>query len=92
MASLTKVVVTTSAIMRLYEDGLIGLDDKLIKYIPEADNHSKDKITIKNLLLHNSGLAPDYPFGADNRTFYGTTKEEILDWMYNCPLDYTTGY
>jgi len=34
MASCTKVIATTSAVMKLYEEGKIGLEDKLIKYIP----------------------------------------------------------
>lgn len=63
MASCTKVVATTSSIMRLYEKGLIKLDDKLIKYVPEANNHGKNVITLRNLLLHNAGLTEDYPFG-----------------------------
>ena len=56
MASVTKVVSTTSAIMKLYEAGRIGLQDKMVKYIPLADNHGKGEITIENLLLHNAGL------------------------------------
>jgi CubicO group peptidase (beta-lactamase class C family) len=63
IASLSKVVSTTSCIMRLYEQGAIALDDAWVKYVPEASNNGKDKITLRNLLLHNSGLAADYPFG-----------------------------
>lgn len=48
--------------MKLYEEGLLNLDDKLIQYVPLADNNGKDQITIKNLLLHNAGLPADYPF------------------------------
>jgi CubicO group peptidase (beta-lactamase class C family) len=62
MASVSKVVGTTSAIMMLYEEGKLSISDSIIKYIPEMNNNGKDKITIKNLLLHNAGLAPDYPF------------------------------
>lgn len=42
MASCTKVVAATSAVMKLYEWGLIKIDDPLIKYIPEANNNGKD--------------------------------------------------
>lgn len=91
MASLTKVVSTTSAVMRLYEEGLMGLDDKIIKWIPEADNNGKGDITVRNLLLHNAGLAPDYPFAPDGYTFWGVTKKDILDWLYTCELDYEIG-
>ena len=62
MASVSKVVMTTSAIMRLYDEKRISLNDPVVKYIPEMNNNGKEQITIKNLLLHNAGLAPDYPF------------------------------
>lgn len=62
IASLTKVVSTTSAVMKLYEEGRIKLDDTLSHWMPEATSHGKGTITIKNLLLHNSGLPADYPF------------------------------
>lgn len=42
MASLTKVVVTTASVMRLYEEGLLALEDKIIKWIPEANNNGKE--------------------------------------------------
>jgi len=35
----------------------------MVDYLPQADNNGKGEITIKNLLLHNAGLPPDYePF------------------------------
>jgi uncharacterized protein YbbC (DUF1343 family)/CubicO group peptidase (beta-lactamase class C family) len=57
-ASLTKVVATTSSIMKLFEQGKIRLDDPVTKYLPEFQNgHSP--ITIRNLMTHFSGLRPD---------------------------------
>jgi uncharacterized protein YbbC (DUF1343 family)/CubicO group peptidase (beta-lactamase class C family) len=57
-ASLTKVVATTSSIMKLFEQGRIRLDDPVTKYLPEfQDGHSP--ITIRNLMTHFSGLRPD---------------------------------
>lgn len=41
MASCTKVVACTSATMKLYEWGLISLDDRLVKYVPQAANNGK---------------------------------------------------
>lgn len=87
MASCTKVVATTSATMKLYEWGYISLDDKLIKYVPQANNNGKDQITIRNLLLHNAGLAPDYPFGP----IPNATKQEMVNWFYNMSLSYPVG-
>jgi uncharacterized protein YbbC (DUF1343 family)/CubicO group peptidase (beta-lactamase class C family) len=58
IASLTKVVATTPAIMRLYEQGKIEVDDPVTKYLPEFQG-GKSNITIRNLLTHYSGLRPD---------------------------------
>lgn len=57
-ASLTKVIATTSAVMKLYEDGKIRLNDKVTEYLPEFQGGKSD-ITVRNLLTHFSGLRPD---------------------------------
>lgn len=56
IASLTKVVATTPAIMQLVEQGKLNLDDSVGKYWPEFAKHGKQKITIRELLTHTSGL------------------------------------
>lgn len=61
LASLTKVVGTTSALMVLYDQGKIGLDDLVQKYIPSFTGGAKDRVTIRMLLEHRSGL----PAGRD---------------------------
>ena len=58
IASLTKVVATTPAIMKLYEQGKIKLDDPVTAYLPEFQG-GKSNITIRNLMTHYSGLRPD---------------------------------
>ena len=58
IASLTKVVATTPAIMKLYEQGKIKLDDPVTAYLPEFQG-GKSNVTIRNLLTHYSGLRPD---------------------------------
>jgi uncharacterized protein YbbC (DUF1343 family)/CubicO group peptidase (beta-lactamase class C family) len=57
-ASLTKVIATTSAMMKLFEEGKYRLNDKVTDYIPEYQGGKSD-ITIRNLLTHFSGLRPD---------------------------------
>lgn len=57
-ASLTKVIATTSAMMKLFEEGKYRLNDKVTDYIPEYQSGKSD-ITIRNLLTHFSGLRPD---------------------------------
>jgi uncharacterized protein YbbC (DUF1343 family)/CubicO group peptidase (beta-lactamase class C family) len=57
-ASLTKVVATTPAIMRLVEDGKLRLADRVTVYLPEYQEGKSD-ITVKQLLTHFSGLRAD---------------------------------
>jgi uncharacterized protein YbbC (DUF1343 family)/CubicO group peptidase (beta-lactamase class C family) len=57
-ASLTKVVATTPAVMLLVERGRVGLDDPVAKYVPEFAAHGKERITVRQLLTHTSGLRP----------------------------------
>ena len=59
VASLTKVIATTTAVMQLVEQGKIRLNDPLAKYLPEFAQNGKEDITIRQLLTHYSGLAPD---------------------------------
>jgi serine-type D-Ala-D-Ala carboxypeptidase len=61
LASLTKVVGTTTAIMILFDEGKIHLDDPVVKFVPEFTGGDKDAVTIRQLLEHRSGL----PAGRD---------------------------
>ncbi len=88
IASLSKVVGATSCAMKLYDMGLLNLDDQWVKYVPEGNNNGKDKITIRNLLLHNAGFAPDYPFFG---YYTNVTQKIFLDWVYSTDLDYPVG-
>ncbi len=58
-ASLTKVVATTTAIMQLWEQGKFRMSDPVAQYLPEFGQNGKQDITIRALLVHYSGLAPD---------------------------------
>ncbi|HYI93975.1 MAG TPA: exo-beta-N-acetylmuramidase NamZ domain-containing protein [Bryobacteraceae bacterium] len=58
VASLTKVVATTSAIAKLVEEGKVRLSERVTHYIPEFQG-GKSEITVKNLLTHFSGMRPD---------------------------------
>jgi uncharacterized protein YbbC (DUF1343 family)/CubicO group peptidase (beta-lactamase class C family) len=59
MASLTKVVATTIAVMQLVEQGKVKPNDPVAKYLPEFAQNGKEDITVRQLLVHYSGLAPD---------------------------------
>jgi uncharacterized protein YbbC (DUF1343 family)/CubicO group peptidase (beta-lactamase class C family) len=59
VASLTKVIATTTAVMQLVEKGKVSLEDRVAKYWPEFRNNGKEPITIRHLLTHYSGLQPN---------------------------------
>jgi CubicO group peptidase (beta-lactamase class C family) len=56
IASLTKVVATTTAVMLLVEDGRMDVDAPVSRYLPEFSGGKKDRVTIRHLLTHTSGL------------------------------------
>lgn len=86
LASLTKVVATTTAIMKLYEENKLSLDDKVVTYLPDFNNNGKEKITIRNLLLHNSGLQDLIRF----YQLYSTREQAIEAILHSTPV-YETG-
>ena len=58
LASLTKVVGTTTALMVLFDEGKVHLDDPVSRFIPAFSGGDKDRVTIQMLLEHRSGLPP----------------------------------
>src|SRR5689334_2737170 len=59
LASLTKVVATTTSIMMLVERGRLSLADPVSLYIPEFAQNGKERITIEQVMTHRAGLPPD---------------------------------
>ncbi len=59
MASLTKPLMTATAVMQLYQEGKINVNDPVAKYLPQFAANGKGDITIRDLLTHYSGLPPD---------------------------------
>ena len=72
MASLTKVVATTTAVMQLVEKGKLKLDAPVSRYWPAFKANNKGMITVRQLLTHYSGLRPDLecrrPWAGYNKT------------------------
>ncbi len=69
LASVTKVITAASAAMLCVERGLMSLDDPVSKHLPEFTGEGREKITIRHLLLHSSGLPVNLnstlpPFGS----------------------------
>ncbi|HXX64918.1 MAG TPA: glycoside hydrolase family 3 N-terminal domain-containing protein [Bacteroidota bacterium] len=58
LASVSKAVGTTGALMKLYDQGVIGLDDSIGKYLPLFAHGEDSSITIRDLLLHRGGFPP----------------------------------
>ena len=59
LASLTKVIATNTAMMQLIEGGKVKPNESVARYLPEFAQNGKDDITVRQLLVHYSGLAPD---------------------------------
>lgn len=62
LASLSKASGTLLAVMKLYDEGKFGLTDKVAQYLPFLQGTNKSRITIQDLLLHESGLPAYWPF------------------------------
>ena len=80
LASLTKVVGTTTAVMVLVEDGKMGLDDRVSSYLPEFTGSGKELVTVRQLLTHTAGL----PAGIDVPS--GLSRAEALRYVLRAPL------
>ncbi len=59
IASLTKVVATTTAVMQLVQRGQVRINDPVAKYIPEFAQNGKEDVTVRELLTHYSGMPKD---------------------------------
>jgi CubicO group peptidase (beta-lactamase class C family) len=58
LASLTKPLATTTAVMWLVADGAVALDDPVVKHLPAFADREKEGVTVRHLLTHSSGLKP----------------------------------
>ena len=83
IASLTKVLATTTMAMILYERGLLDLDTPLISIVGEfsGEDPRRDEVTLRMLLAHSSGL-PAY----EKLFLHAHTREQLLDAAFATPL------
>ncbi|MTI88092.1 MAG: hypothetical protein FH748_09000 [Balneolaceae bacterium] len=86
LASITKVVSTTTAAMKLIDQKQLSLEDKVSDFISEFDTEKKREITIGDLLLHQSGLPPFRVYVDSIRT-----RAEIINAIKHEPLTYEPG-
>ncbi len=90
LASLTKVIATTTATMICYDRGLFKLDDKVAKYLPQFGVNGKENVTIRNLLLHDSGLRPDITRKPASFDSVNNKAQAVMNEIYNDSLVYPT--
>ena len=81
VASLTKVVATSTSAMILVERGKLRLSDPVSRYIPELKGEGRERITVEHLLTHRSGYAPDFDLSDQ-----WEGREEMLKRLHVEPL------
>lgn len=78
LASLTKVIATTTMVMLMVEDGQLELDRPVADYLPAFGQANKGMITIRDLLSHSGGLIPFRAFYADGVRSAAEVRLRIL--------------
>jgi serine-type D-Ala-D-Ala carboxypeptidase len=86
LASLTKVVGMTTAMMQLVEQDRVELDAPVVRYIPEFAGPGKERVTIRNLLTHSSGLPSWRPLYKE-----ATAADTAVSIVYATALDTVPG-
>lgn len=87
VASITKVVSTTSIAMRLVDKGKLDLDAPVRRYLPRFSGGLKNTVTVRMLLNHTSGLKSYVPFYLKARG----SRARAIDLLYAQPLVRTPG-
>jgi CubicO group peptidase (beta-lactamase class C family) len=86
IASLTKVIGTTTSLMLLVDRGLLKIDDPVCTYIKAFGTSDKSKITIRHLLTHTAGLYEWYPL-----YYRASNKQECYKLVGELPLRFPVG-
>lgn len=86
VASLSKVVGTTAAIMILFDEKKVDLDAPVLRYLPAFSGGMKDRVTVRDLLTHRSGL----PAGRDLWR-RARSPQEAREMVLETPLEYAPG-
>ena len=85
LASLTKPLATATSVMKLVEQGKLSLDEPVTKHIPEFGVEAKEAITIRDLLVHRSGLISDNAMH-DYSDGPLKAKERLFALMLSAPI------
>ena len=84
LASLTKVIATTSAAMKIFEDGKLRLSEKVTDYLPEFQGGKSD-ITIRDLMTHFSGFKPDFDINPPFSGYEAGIHRALIEKPQNPP-------
>jgi uncharacterized protein YbbC (DUF1343 family)/CubicO group peptidase (beta-lactamase class C family) len=84
-ASLTKVIACTPAVMLLVERGQVKLDERVQTYIPEFKGDGKEAITVRQLMLHLSGLRGDIETRTDWRGQQAAIQKACAEKLLSAP-------
>lgn len=84
LASLTKVIATTSGAMKIFEDGKLRLSDKVTDYLPEFQGGKSD-ITIRELMTHFSGFKPDFDLDPPFQGYEAGIHRALIEKPQNPP-------
>lgn len=83
LASVTKVMATTMAVMKLAGEGRLDVDAPVYRYLPDFRGPHKDSITVRNLLQHSAGLVqwqPLYYHARNESEAYRLIRDMPLQW------------
>jgi uncharacterized protein YbbC (DUF1343 family)/CubicO group peptidase (beta-lactamase class C family) len=83
-ASLTKVIATTPAMMKLVEQGRVRLADPVTAYLPDFQGGKSD-VTVRDLMIHFSGLRPDLDLEPVWSGYDTGIKKALLDKPTDLP-------
>lgn len=83
LASLTKVIATTSLVLQAVDNGLLRLDDTVGHWLKPWKQQDRETVTLVDLLSHSSGLTPHLPFFRDH-----TGRVEFEESICSLPLEY----
>lgn len=86
LASLTKVIATLPAILKLLDDGKVRLDDPVANFLPQFAGTNKKQVTLRHLLTHTSGLTAHRQFYKEN-----LSKKEMFQQIFTAPLEGPVG-
>lgn len=81
LASLTKVMGTTAAVARLVETGVLRLEDPVVRHLPRFTGGGRERVTVRMLLNHTSGLRAYLPLFRE-----ATTRDGAIELLYREPL------